>query len=752
MGSKSAWDEARADRNHRYSSVTSEDPNTASDTESDPELKLVRSPARSDRHSFGKPTAIGSTSSSHGSDRPTGDLRYAVEANERTSGNIYDESYPFEKPTAIGSANSSEDVDRPSGDLRFAVEAIERISGEIYDNSLSGSSENIDQAPALMGSDLPHIVEVVERMSNSKSESTEDRSQVSSTSLEKPVPNIGDLAPLSAEGTDNVHGTSLAHIAQITRNSKRSSESTITVDTDPFLGPGQDRMQEKARRAMTPVPEEGHALGGQKKSLGISSPSSSSYSDCTNESCALTTHDLLCYAPSPWPTVHVRTSPSPEQYHSTNLNPREPSRDTDNAEFNLEAQMNHYNQSPWSNLIFDSDINMKHNAKPLTPDVQGVDEEKQARSTAEPLSVEDADPEPSTITLPASTFLKYDTDKLPLRLKENFDPKPTTYRRRPKTKETSDHEFPSKEVEREFNAARLPAFGSTLPQATYSPPRRRRAHSKAKRSVRHKHALGVGSGNDRKSYTYSQIVKGDKEVDEIKHHLRKMGSLDEESSGTGHEKGVWWAKEDELIGYADPQTPLSKRLDMATLDRQSNKEDRSLKSKPSSAPGFQIRHFEIQEDDGDFENQESINTQDETLLKALGQYPQVEILDSQDNPLPMTPEVQRVFQKLLSMPREDVAGRSPATRNVGTVQEWGEEEKRAIAEHLMNVVHDLEEQTHREDNDGSEEIKKKALAKYLMRTVYELEEQALNEENDEFEEGDSREVELGSESEDEGVD
>ena len=746
MGSKSAWDKARADRNHRYSSVTSEELDTASDTESDPDLKLVRSPERGDRQSFDKPTAIGSASSSYGSNRPTGDLRYAVEANGRISGETYDESHSLDKPTAIGSAISLHGVDRPAGDLRFAVEAIERNSGEIYDKSLAGSSENIGQAPALIGSDLPRTVEAVGRISNTISENTENRSQVSPDSLEKPVPYAGGIAPLPAEGTDSVHGPGLAHVAQIMRESKRSSESTVTVETDPFLGSGQDRLQEKVQRVMTPVPED-HALTGQAKSLGISSPSSSSYSDCTNESCALTTHDLLCYAPSPWPTVHVRTSPSSGEPHATNLNLREPNRDIDNADFDLESQVKHYKQSPWSNLIFDKDINMKHTAEPLTPEAQAAVQEKQVKPTAEPLSVEAADPGPSTITLPASTFLKCDTNEL-LRQKEKFDPKPARSRRRPQTKETSDHEFPSKEVERDFNAARLPAFGNTLPQITYSPPQGRKAHSKARRSVRHKQPLGVGSGNDRKPYTYSQTVKGDnfvplslslKEVDEFNHHLRTVGSSDKENSGAGHGKGVWWAKEDELIGYADPQTPLSKRTDTATMDRKSVKGDNHLKSKASSGPEFQVRHFEIQEDD-DFDIEEtSIDTQGETLLKILGQYPHVEILDSEDNPLPMTPEVQRTFQKLLSVPREDVAGITPAAHDVGAVQEWGEEEKRAIAEHLMNVVHDLEEQTRKEEDDGDDEMKEKALAKYLMRTVYELEEGAQNEESDEVEEGESQE-------------
>ncbi|KAG6997487.1 eukaryotic translation initiation factor 4 gamma [Physcia stellaris] len=746
MGSKSAWDEARADRNHRYSSVTSEELDTASDTDSDPDLKLVRSPGRGDRQSFEKPTAIGSASSSYGSSRPTGDLRYAVEANERSSGETYDESHSFDKPTAIGSAVSLQGVDRPAGDLRFAVEAIERNSGEIYDQSLASSSENISQAPALIGSNLPRTVEAVRRVSNTISENTENRSQVSPDLAEKPVPNAGGIAPLPAKGTDSVYGTGLAHVAQIMRESKRSSESTVTVETDPFLGSGQNRLQEKVQRVMTPVPED-HASTGQANSLGISSPSSSSYSDCTNESCALTTHDLLCYAPSPWPTVHVRTSPSPEKPHATNLNPCEPNRDMDNVYFDLESQVKHYKQSPWSNLIFDKDINMKHTAEPLTPEAQAGAEETQVKPTAEPLSVEAADPGPSTITLPASTFLKCDTNEL-LRQKEKFDPKPTRSRRRPQTKETSDHEFPSKEVERDFNAARLPAFGNTLPQITYSPPQGRKAHSKARRSVRHRQPLGVGSGNDRKPYTYSQVVKGDtlvplplslKEVDEFNRHLRTVGNSDKENSGAGRGKGVWWAKEDELIGYADPQTPLSQRTDTTTsLDRESSKGDGPLKSKASSAPAFQVRNFEIREDDG-FEIQETgIDAQKEKIWKILEQYPYVEILDSEDNPLPMTPEVQRTFQKLL-------AGVTPAAHDGGAVQEWGEEEKRAVAEHLMHVVHDLEEQT-REEEDAGDEMKEKALAKYLMRTVYELEEEA---QSDEVEEGESQEVELGSEREDE---
>ena len=783
MGSRSAMERARADRNDRYLALLNQDPETASDTETDPDLNLVPSPARTFRHSSHKSTTIGLDNSAHESDPPTDKFRFAVEAIERTSGTVYDQS----------TSSSTENLDQVSkffrGDFPYMIEAIERTSGTMYDQSAPSSTENSNKVSTLVRGDLPYMIEAIERTSGtmydqSASSSTENSNKVSTIlrgdfpymveAIERtPLPSspvqknpslelkdigrmrasLPDLLVVPSSGNasadripretpDDTGGTSLAHLVNVIRESKRSSESTVAAESDCFLGTGEDRMQNKVDKITTPIPKENGTIANQAKPLGRPSPSSSNYSSSTNESCALTTHDPLCYARIPWPTVHCRTSPSPDGAGSkhTGQNPSNDDGNGDEKGTRLESQIDEYKRSPWSDLLFDKDV--KDITEPSPPE------------NTEPPPPEDTGL--SEITLHASTFLRLRSSELQLRPRKDHDSeiRHAVSQRGHNESVNNDldevafqkFEHSPKSMERSFNAARLPDFGETLPPLTYSPPRGRKVPNKAKRPVRYKQMPADTSGSAKKTYTYSQIVNGDKKVDQLRRSLEMISSQEDDvPSG----KGVSWAKEDELIGYADPQTPISKRIPSGSLDNNlaeghdvnfrvdtSDKENASFEWKPSVEQDFRVSHFmvvnasidSVDTPDHNFSEMWDEHSQlskfdkseqgfrvfhyktgtdipDDSLLEMWDKQSQLSKFDESKRP-EMTPSARKILQNLFNVDGADTE-KEGATSDVRVVSPWSCSEKKSVAKHLMSVVYDLEEMGInaglKEDGDESEE-------------------------------------------------
>lgn len=738
MGSKNALNKARADRQNRYSALKAHDSATASDTESDPDLELVRLPRRCVKKSS-------------------------------------DES------TVIGLDNSAQRLYQLPSPLRFAVEAIERAPGYIYDETLADSSDELDRASTTWPSDMPFMVESIERMPTAAPDAQGNSSPTKPGCLPLPClkdtnksPKITlgsnhenflthdvDTAQTAQEGVSSVQKPSLAQIAQTLRNSQRSSESTNTTETDSLLGARQDRLRTKTDRAGTPIPEEEETMTSMPTMLP--SPYSSNYSDATDESCALTTHDLLCYAPPPWPTVHVRTTPSPSPEKA--LSPITTQRlsdeeDTRSRAVDADRQMDHYNQSQWSNLVFDSDINMKHTAKPLTPGLsskcaqpaQAEDLKHTAEQSTPDLSSKSVHPAPvegkelkaadepslggarhpglSAVTLPASTFLKLHPAELPLQSEVDLIPKPTSFLPRRKTKETGDHEVPSNELNRGFNAARLPAFGQTLPQATYIPPRAEKPTNTVKQIAEHKHSLTEISGNEKRPYTYSQMVKGGKDVAKVEEKsyskiLKKNGSLEENSPDVetcGNEKEVCWAENVEVTGFAEPQDPLANRVHPDTLygtieigsgndsaSTISKRADIATMSRPFRTHDFKIRHYNIQEDDAITST--SDNTSEGT--SSEDSYTNIQNETLFDSSTPLTMDRENIPDIFIVEPNHELDDQPPheftiieedqPSHGLRPIEEWGEEERKAVARQLMRIVYDLEEESIREEQDESAE-------------------------------------------------
>ena len=135
MGSRTAWERHRADRERRYMEIVDMAPNTESDKEVEPALELKRLPSRKPVH--GAEKLVQSTANTGRSESTlgfaTGDLRYAVEAIERPAFPLGDLRYAVEA------------IERPAfplGDLRYAVEAIDRPAFPVGD--LANAVEAID--------------------------------------------------------------------------------------------------------------------------------------------------------------------------------------------------------------------------------------------------------------------------------------------------------------------------------------------------------------------------------------------------------------------------------------------------------------------------------------------------------------------------------------------------------------------------------------------------------------------------------
>ena len=236
-----------------------------------------------------------------------------------------------------------------------------------------------------------------------------------------------------------------------------------------------------------------------------------------------------------------------------------PSKRTQNLEDFIPAEVA-LPPSPFS----EQGIEMKHTLAPLTPYQSRpsiveppkticLDETDHLKMTINPLSLE---PKAWPPTSAVSTIA-------PIESRFHQEPTICAFNGIP-GKEKSDEltrilEFPLKDQNREFVAAKLPSFG--LPQTAYSPPSKhspsatsspsitssppkgRRVTSKAKRLVRRRPALGEASGNAVKAYSCSQVVKAEDKFDELQENLDKFGRADQRDSVIGK----WGDKEKKAV-------------------------------------------------------------------------------------------------------------------------------------------------------------------------------------------------------------
>ena len=191
------------------------------------------------------------------------------------------------------------------------------------------------------------------------------------------------------------------------------------------------------------------------------------------------------------------------------------------------------------------------------------------------------------------------------------------------------------------------------------------------------HILAEASGNSEKRYSWSQIVKGDRQVDILRESIGEVTSGSENMQGTNakdddviksdrksmgdretvapteneedhytdnHKKAVSWAKEDEIIGCADPPSPALKRK------RGSIAMGELLTNASTEGSGLSPADVGIHK-----------NSQPSTLCKNAESW--------------------------------------------ANIKPWDDEGKAAVAKHLMSVVYDIEREVNkeREMEQGSDE-------------------------------------------------
>lgn len=473
MGPRNVWNQARADRESRYSALE-----TDVDSESNSDLDLRRYPAQDPALTFNQSGAVKADSSP---DRPSptkSELQYAVEAIERFPGGVFDESSSSEAELTAPRRSVEEPERAPSVESwEHAIAAADRRYEAEYENKILAFNWEAaipPQMPNFQG-DLHYAVEAIER----KPGITYDRSASSSSvhTPEKPGPKPGLFA------------------------------------TSPNLANGT--LRHWCALGLPPPGLMGHFDNASTDSVS------------TTESCAVTTHDPLCYVPPPYPSQHSRSSPvgSVRKLGASEEDICNFQNETSKAGMDPHAAV--LDQSPWSDLLFDSAIHMKLTAQPLPPakvrPSSAVD--AQLKLTKEPLTPDKLRVlAPAEIPLPDTPFPASGAFDLPIRLKREESP----LKEAEASKKVLDtiHEVDCPEAPSD---AAKPSFfdepSTLLKQKKKRSPRRKKSRKLLKKLSPSRQEAGIlaeTSGNSDRQYSYSQIVKGDRQVDTLKNTMKGL--------------------------------------------------------------------------------------------------------------------------------------------------------------------------------------------------------------------------------------
>ena len=315
MGSPTVWKQARADRDQRYREITApaQDVDTTTDTESDPGLALTPSPRRAVQQYPTRKTFAVNFDCFPTLEKPI--QHPIVESN----------AFPvFEKPAQCP-FDHSDAIDSdlfPSLDFstmapRFLV-TMQRPLGGYFDE--------------LQPSALRLMVEAIDR----KAGTSLPKGEV----LEKPVSHVGDGDEFSKHTLDEAPLVMEAIYEAPSTPSCSGYGEGVGKEVAQGTAPDKASLFEPSHEEPSTASRNGKILP-YYEAISQGSPSSCSIS--TDGSCAITTHDALCYAPPPWPSVHIRKASLPEQ---------------DDAEIqaNHGESLNHFSQSPWSTILFDEGL------------------------------------------------------------------------------------------------------------------------------------------------------------------------------------------------------------------------------------------------------------------------------------------------------------------------------------------------------------------------------------------------------------
>lgn len=338
MGSRNSWIEAREDRNDRYLAIHTMSESTYSDDESNSELGLSRSCLTEPVQLLEEEGGISLSDGDHEAGRSVAErsdteIRTLVPRNPSYASlqkNL--ETLELLESSCEASTDSESQVSSlPDPTLRFYVEANNKASGTVLDEletpdlasmrkallkceSKEQIESVIDGAFAELDSyvsDFPERSQcpamIVKNASNAEQEALETLVSVS----------LGDEGRQSYED-----------IQEITNSTMDDEEFRDVVqrtnDLDRVLLRHHLRLHKRindrrTRCKMLKDPREDDFINSSEKdkvaeSNSANTPlensrSASTESVRTTDSCAVTTSSPLCYAPPPFPTVHIRSSP-----------------------------------------------------------------------------------------------------------------------------------------------------------------------------------------------------------------------------------------------------------------------------------------------------------------------------------------------------------------------------------------------------------------------------------------------------------
>lgn len=475
MGPRNVWNQARADRESRYSALE-----TDVDSESDSDLDLRRFPAKDPALTFNQSGAVKTDFSPERPSPTKSELQYAVEAIERLPGGVFDESSSSEAELTAPRRSVEEPERAPlveswehaiaAADRRYEAEHETNILASDWEAAVAAVSP---QRPNFQG-DLHYAVEAIERKPGITYDHSASSSSVHTPEKPGPKPELFATSPNLANGTIR-HWCALG----------------------------------------LPPP-------GLMEHFGNASTDSVS----TTESCAVTTHDPLCYVPPPYPSQHSRSSPvgSVKKRGAGEEDICNFQNETSKAGMDPHAAV--LDQSPWSDLLFDSAIHMKLTAQPLPPaqvrPSSAVD--AQLKLTKEPLTPDKLRVlAPAEIPLPETPFPASGAFDLPIRLKS--EQSPLKVAEAPRKVLDTIHEVNCSEAP--SDAAKPSVFDepSTPPQQKKKRSPRRKKSRKSLKKLSPRQEAGIlaeTSGNLDRQYSYSQIVKGDRQVDTLKNIIKDL--------------------------------------------------------------------------------------------------------------------------------------------------------------------------------------------------------------------------------------
>lgn len=677
MGPKEVFDQARANRERRYRALS--DPTNDSEDEVDtdrlPERAIARKLVDSAEPSAGQMPAL------------KGKFRYDVEAIERPSGVIYDEASStessigrsFGRPpfvTHLPTTETPHKQEKPSQNLRYDVDAIERKCGADYDTAGSSSSSL----------DLPYAVEAI----GSKSGATYDTADSSSSSLadghDRPTEASSPDVRYAIQAAQGLYGTNVDYrrprepLVQDKAVSMIEEDATVEICVSP--------------RTLTPA----------------STPSLSS-TNCFIKGL----DDDFQRVPRPYPRAAllpisvernqavVKASPEfvADFGEALPFPPVYPISDMADADSESPVSK----QSPAAEATFDANLNMKHTAEPLspqkvnasteenmklttralTPNKIRASESENRKSTTEALNLSQVnDPgegdlksttqalipgksqnnTPAKVPLPNSPYS--DCVKLPFRPK--YEPAPSS--NSPALGKENESEFkPTLKAESPLSSS-IPSGINLSPskgskKKKKKSPKRKKSLKKLSPDKKEEGArvLAKTSGNVGKGYSYSEMAKGDRQIDalmedarkasleievdqpaaNIETHMETPKEVEKHLRTSSQKKGVWWAQEDEVMGDSEPPSTSAKRT--IPPDRYQGQSGEDLPDYEKEAEGY----FQTS-------------------------------ADAEENGEMVVPDESKVEARVLSATEES---------------EWDDEAQKAVAKHLEKLVKDIQREANR---------------------------------------------------------